>query len=260
MLVREGFSWGALLFGPIWLLVQRAWIPAALAWCVWIGGRAAARTAGRRWCCWRCIGCSGLVGRDLLRWSLGLRGFLLEHVVAATNEDAALAACWSSGPIWSAGDGRVKVAVVDYGSGNLASASRALMLAASREGIAAEVEITADPDRVATADRIVLPGQGAFADCAQGLAAISGLEEAIFAATDAGKPFLGICVGMQLMSQRGLEHKITPGFGWIAGDVAAMTPPDRFACRKWAGTSLYSSRAHIAAERRRARGPRLFRA
>jgi glutamine amidotransferase len=118
--------------------------------------------------------------------------------------------------------------VVDYGSGNLASASRALMLAASREGIAAEVEITADPDRVAGADRVVLPGQGAFADCARGLAAISGLEEAIFAATDAGKPFLGICVGMQLMSQRGLEHRVTPGFGWIAGDVAVMTPPDTF--------------------------------
>ena len=112
----------------------------------------------------------------------------------------------------------MRVAVVDYGSGNLASASRALMLAAEREGIAAEVEITADPDRVAGADRIVLPGQGAFADCAQGLAAISGLEEAIFAATDAGKPFLGICVGMQLMSQRGLNHAETPGFGWIGGE------------------------------------------
>jgi imidazole glycerol-phosphate synthase subunit HisH len=120
----------------------------------------------------------------------------------------------------------VKITVVDYGSGNLASASRALMLAASRAELDAEVMITADPDKVARADRIVLPGQGAFADCARGLAAISGMEQAISTATNAGTPFLGICVGMQLMSQRGLEHRVTPGFGWIAGEIAPMTPPD----------------------------------
>jgi glutamine amidotransferase len=119
----------------------------------------------------------------------------------------------------------MKVAVIDYGSGNLASASRALALAAERAGIAAEVVITDDPAVVAGADRIVLPGQGAFADCARGLAAIPGLRDAIVAATDAGAPFLGICVGMQLMAERGLEHTITPGFGWIAGEIAAMTPP-----------------------------------
>jgi len=119
----------------------------------------------------------------------------------------------------------MRVAVVDYGSGNLASAARALMLAADRDGIAATVAITADPDEVAAADRIVLPGQGAFADCARGLAAITGLSQAIVAATDDGTPFLGICVGMQLMAQRGLEHETTDGFGWIAGEIAAMTPP-----------------------------------
>jgi len=119
----------------------------------------------------------------------------------------------------------MKVAVVDYGSGNLASASRALALAAERAGIAAEVVITDDPEAVAGADRIVLPGQGAFAECARGLAAIPGLRQAIVTATDAGAPFLGICVGMQLMAERGLEHTITPGFGWIAGEIAAMTPP-----------------------------------
>jgi glutamine amidotransferase len=75
---------------------------------------------------------------------------------------------------------------------------------------------------VARADRIVLPGQGAFADCAAGLAAVSGMYDAIETATAAGTPFLGICVGMQLMAQRGLEHAVTPGFGWIAGDVAEM--------------------------------------
>jgi glutamine amidotransferase len=116
----------------------------------------------------------------------------------------------------------MKVAVVDYGSGNLASASRALALAAERLGLRAEVTVTADPDHVAAADRIVLPGQGAFADCARGLAAIDGMHSAIESTTAAGKPFLGICVGMQLMAQRGLEHQVTPGFGWIAGDVAEM--------------------------------------
>ena len=119
----------------------------------------------------------------------------------------------------------MRIAVVDYGSGNLASASRALALAAEREGLDAEVAVTADPDTVARADRIVLPGQGAFADCARGLAAVSGMEQAIAAATGAGRPFLGICVGMQLMAERGLEHRITPGFGWIKGEIAAMDAP-----------------------------------
>ena len=119
----------------------------------------------------------------------------------------------------------MKVAVVDYGSGNLASASRALALAAERTGLAATVTVTADPDLVARADRIVLPGQGAFADCAHGLAAVPGMEQAIMEATDAGRPFLGICVGMQLMAERGLEHRVTPGFGWIKGEIAAMDVP-----------------------------------
>jgi glutamine amidotransferase len=116
----------------------------------------------------------------------------------------------------------MKIAVVDYGSGNLASASRALALAARRAGLGADVAVTADPAAVAGADRIVLPGQGAFADCAAGLAAVPGMRSAIQGATDAGTPFLGICVGMQLMAERGLEHQVTPGFGWIKGDVAEM--------------------------------------
>jgi glutamine amidotransferase len=115
--------------------------------------------------------------------------------------------------------------VVDYGSGNLASAAKAVAVAAGREGIAAEVLVTADPDQVAAADRVVLPGQGAFADCAQGLAGIDGLREAVIASAEAGKPFFGICVGMQLMAMRGLEHAVTPGFGWIKGDITAMDPP-----------------------------------
>jgi imidazole glycerol-phosphate synthase subunit HisH len=116
----------------------------------------------------------------------------------------------------------MRIAVVDYGSGNLASASRAVALAAERAGIDATVAVTADPAVVAAADRIVLPGQGAFADCAAGLAAVPGMREAIETATGRGTPFLGICVGMQLMAERGLEHTVTPGFGWIRGDVAEM--------------------------------------
>ncbi len=117
----------------------------------------------------------------------------------------------------------MQVVVVDYGSGNLASAARALVVAAQHADIAAEVTVTDDPDRVAAADRVVLPGQGAFRDCATGLAAIPGLRHAIEHAVIAGRPFLGICVGMQLMAERGLEHLETPGFGWIQGEVAEMT-------------------------------------
>src|ERR1700710_459652 len=117
----------------------------------------------------------------------------------------------------------MKITVVDYGSGNLTSASRALALAAERAGIDATVTVTADPAVVAAAGRIVLPGQGAFADCAAGLDSVPGMRAAIETATDAGTPFLGICVGMQLMAERGLEHAVTPGFGWIKGDVAEMS-------------------------------------
>ena len=119
----------------------------------------------------------------------------------------------------------MRVAVVDCGSGNLASALRALRLAAERLEIDAEVKVTADPDYVAAADRVVLPGQGAFADCAHGIAAVAGMREAIETVTARGNPFLGICVGMQLMAERGLEHLITPGFGWIAGDIAELPAP-----------------------------------
>ncbi len=118
-----------------------------------------------------------------------------------------------------------RVAVVDYQGGNLASAARALAEAAARAGIAAEILVTCDPERVRRADRIVLPGQGAFADCARGLGAVPGLRAAIEDATAAGTPFLGICVGMQLMAERGLEHGETAGFGWLRGSVARMDAP-----------------------------------
>jgi glutamine amidotransferase len=119
----------------------------------------------------------------------------------------------------------MRVAVVDYGSGNLASAARALTVAAERHGIDAQVAITDDPRAVAEADRIVLPGQGAFADCARGLGAVPGLRGAVEAAVEAGRPYLGICVGMQLMAERGLEHVETQGLGWIGGEIAPMQAP-----------------------------------
>ena len=117
------------------------------------------------------------------------------------------------------------IVVIDYNGGNLASAARALTRAAQDGGIAATVTITADPQAVRDADRIVLPGQGAFADCAAGLAARPGLRDAIVEATDEGTPLLGICVGMQLMAERGREHGVTPGFGWIAGEITLMEAP-----------------------------------
>ena len=116
----------------------------------------------------------------------------------------------------------MRIAVVDYGSGNLASASRALARAAEVAGIDATVAVTADPQAVQASDRIVLPGQGAFADCAEGLHAVPGMRDAIETATSAGVPFLGICVGMQLMAEHGREHRVTPGFAWIEGEVAEM--------------------------------------
>lgn len=121
----------------------------------------------------------------------------------------------------------MKVAIIDYGSGNLRSAAKAFERAARESGIGAEISVTADADAVRAADRIVLPGVGAYADCRQGLGAVPGMVEAITeVALEKGRPFLGICVGMQLMSERGLEKTVTEGLGWIAGDVVEMTPSD----------------------------------
>ena len=121
----------------------------------------------------------------------------------------------------------MRVAIIDYGSGNLRSATKAFERAAREAGISAEIELTATAERVRTADRIVLPGVGAYADCRAGLDAAPGMVEAIEeAAIRQARPFLGICVGMQLMSERGLEKTVTQGFGWIAGDVKEMTPAD----------------------------------
>jgi glutamine amidotransferase len=119
------------------------------------------------------------------------------------------------------------VAIIDYGSGNLHSAAKAFERAAREEGSKLAIKVTAAPEDVLSAERIVLPGVGAFADCKAGLAAIPGMIEALEEAVqEKGKPFLGICVGLQLMAARGLEHGVTPGLGWIDGEVRAIEPRD----------------------------------
>ena len=116
-------------------------------------------------------------------------------------------------------------AVIDYGSGNLRSAAKAFERAAGALGGDERVIVTRDPDEVARADRIVLPGQGAFADCRRGLAGVPGLEDAISdAIIERGRPFFGICVGMQLMADRGREFEVIDGLGWIGGEVVAIEP------------------------------------
>ncbi|ABS62855.1 imidazole glycerol phosphate synthase, glutamine amidotransferase subunit [Parvibaculum lavamentivorans DS-1] len=121
----------------------------------------------------------------------------------------------------------MKVAIIDYGSGNLRSAAKAFERAARDAGLSADVMVTSDPDAVRGADRVVLPGVGAFGDCAAGLRAVPGMAHALTEAVrKEGKPFFGICVGMQLMATRGLEHGVHEGLGWIEGDVVEMTPAD----------------------------------
>ncbi|MEP3278632.1 MAG: imidazole glycerol phosphate synthase subunit HisH [Stappiaceae bacterium] len=121
----------------------------------------------------------------------------------------------------------MSVAIIDYGSGNLRSAAKSFERAARETGRNDPIVVTADPDQVRKADRVVLPGVGAFADCRRGLHAVDGMVDALREAViDGGKPFLGICVGMQLMASRGLEHDVTQGFGLIPGDVTAMKPSD----------------------------------
>ncbi len=121
----------------------------------------------------------------------------------------------------------MSVAIVDYGSGNLHSAAKAFERAAHDAGLDQPIVVTADPAAVAGADRVVLPGVGAFADCRRGLDAVPGMVEALEEVVRRkGRPFFGICVGMQLLAERGREYEVTDGLGWIAGEVDRIAPSD----------------------------------
>ncbi|TXL81892.1 imidazole glycerol phosphate synthase subunit HisH [Vineibacter terrae] len=119
------------------------------------------------------------------------------------------------------------VAIVDYGSGNLRSAAKAFERAAREAGTGHAVQVTSSPRDVAAAERIVLPGVGAFADCRAGLYGVPGMVETLQREViERGRPFIGICVGMQLMASRGVEYGVHQGLDWIAGDVVRIEPAD----------------------------------
>ncbi|WP_025897574.1 imidazole glycerol phosphate synthase subunit HisH [Sneathiella glossodoripedis] len=119
------------------------------------------------------------------------------------------------------------IAIIDYGSGNLRSAAKAFERCVQETGLSEEVVVTSDPDVAAKADRIVLPGVGAFKDCKDGLQSVSGMTEALTEAVlGRGVPFFGICVGMQLMASRSLEYGETDGLGWIGGSVSPLELSD----------------------------------
>src|SRR5271165_7237394 len=121
----------------------------------------------------------------------------------------------------------MSVAIIDHGSGNLHSARKAFERAARETGMSREIKVTARPEEVLAAEHIVLPGVGAFADCRRGLDRVAGMVEALEEAVrKRGRPFLGICVGAQLLATRGLEHEVVAGLGWIAGVVAPIKPCD----------------------------------
>jgi len=119
------------------------------------------------------------------------------------------------------------LAIIDYGAGNLRSAAKAFERVAAERGAGEEIVVTNDPDLVRRAERIMLPGVGAFADCKAGLDAVPGMVEALEEkVVRGGAPFLGVCVGMQLLASEGREKTITPGLGWIAGAVERIVPTD----------------------------------
>ena len=121
----------------------------------------------------------------------------------------------------------MSVVIVDYGSGNLHSAAKAFERAAADCGLRQPIVVTHDPAVVAGADRVVLPGVGAFADCRRGLDAVDGMVAALDETVRRrGRPFFGICVGMQLLAERGREYEVTEGLGWIAGEVDRIAPND----------------------------------
>ena len=159
----------------------------------------------------------------------------------------------------------MSVAIVDYGSGNLHSAAKAFERAARESGHDQPIVVTRDPDAVRRAERVVLPGVGAFADCRRGLDAVPGMVEALEETVRGkGRPFLGICVGMQLMAERGREYVVTDGLGWIRGEVDKIAPSDPALKIPHMGWNTLGGAHHAHAARRHSararRAARLFRA
>lgn len=137
------------------------------------------------------------------------------------------------------------VALIDYGSGNIRSVEKAVAEAARRSGGARSVEVTADPDAIAAADRIVLPGVGAFRACMDALAARPGVVEAMTdAVRNRGVPFLGVCVGMQLLASRGREFGVREGLDWIPGEVRRLEPANTHAKVPHMGWNAVAPTAH----------------
>ncbi len=120
------------------------------------------------------------------------------------------------------------IVIIDYGSGNLRSAAKAFERVSADEGLDVDVLVSSKPEDVLKADRIILPGQGAFADCMKGLSGIDGMIDALEESViEKARPFLGICIGMQLMATRGLEHGLTAGLNWIPGEVVPLRPENK---------------------------------
>ena len=215
--VRDGFHFWAALLGPLWLVWHRLWL-ALIGWIaatIAIGGTALFRS----------LDCHASryqrPNRGRSRRAAADAGYSRPGFLAA----AAVAPKRNHRIVSGTGDVAVSVAIIDYGSGNLHSAAKAFERAARSMDAAEKIVVTRDPETVYRADRIVLPGVGAFADCRRGLDALDGMIEAMTEAVRSkARPFFGICVGMQLMATRGKEHVTTEGFNWIEGDVEKISP------------------------------------
>ena len=250
--VRDGFHVWAFILAPLWLLAHRLW----LAFIIYVvgygllGGTLVHRIGG--WLrgaqhlamdiepapldrTWLCGGRRRRNGGAAIFFKLGKARGRSPCFPASTARARLLharaprttIAVRRNRSVSRAGRPTVSVAIVDYGSGNLHSAAKAFERAARETGHSQPIVVTNDPAAVARADRVVLPGVGAFADCRRGLDEISGMIDALEQSVRKnGKPFFGICVGMQLMAERGREYQVTPGLGWIAGEVDRITPSD----------------------------------
>lgn len=235
-LVREDFSWLAFIFTGFWFLAHRHWREGILVLLVLFALPGIVTAVGFAKPIPSIVlillaFSVGLFAQDLRRRALARVGYVPVGVVAGHDLREAEARYFESRAAMenrSVGKAATEtVAIIDYGSGNLRSAAKAFERAAKLVGADQSIVVTDDPEVVRGADRVVLPGVGAFGECAAGLKFIPGLADALIdAVVENKKPFLGICIGMQLMADTGFEHGEHTGLGWIAGSVAALEPAD----------------------------------